>query len=453
MGITDAPSTVSSTGGLKTEETASRVLRGAFVALCLKVAGAGLSFIAALLLARLLGAAGYGIYSYSLAWVGLLAVPAGLGMQPLVLRLVASHRARSEWGLLRGILHRSGQLVLVSSCVVTAAAAATAPFLVSGASALATFRLGLLLLPLVALGQARAAVLQGLERILSGQLPDLVLRPLVFLGFVLAASLSPHRALSAPEAMVYQLLAAMAALLFVAVSAHRRLPPEARSAAPEYRTRSWIQGARRLLLLALIHALNGQADLLVLGCFEDPATVGVYAAAVRCVAPLGFIVIALDAAFAPVIARLHAIGDRRRLEEEVIRTARAALALALAAAFVILLCGRPLLSLFGSGFERGLGALSILCLGQLAATGAGSVGTLLLMTGHEKETAIYLGGAALVNLTLNVLLIPCLGMEGAACASAVTLILLNVFLVRLAWMRLRIAATALGKKTRRGSRS
>jgi len=78
-----------------------------------------------------------------------------------------------------------------------------------------------------------------------------------------------------------------------------------------------------------------------------------------------------------------------------------------------------------------------------AATG--SVGNLLTMSGHERDAARGFVFAAVLNLVLNVLLIPAYGIVGAAVAAAISLISWNLILAALVYRRLGIHSTALGQ--------
>lgn len=87
----------------------------------LKISNAALRFLVSLLLARILGASGFGAYSLALSWVGILSVPAALGFDRLLVREIAVYRGRSEWGLMRGVLARTNQAALGASLLLALA--------------------------------------------------------------------------------------------------------------------------------------------------------------------------------------------------------------------------------------------------------------------------------------------------------------------------------------------
>jgi len=103
-----------------------------------------------------------------------------------------------------------------------------------------------------------------------------------------------------------------------------------------------------------------------------------------------------------------------------------------------------LLLAFGSPHETAYIPLIILLVGQLINSGAGSVGLLLNMSGHEQETARGMIVATVLNVVLNLLLIPLWGINGSSLATSVSLIVWNVLLWRVVQKKLGINSLALG---------
>lgn len=86
------------------------LVRAASDSFIIKVATTALSLVTAVVLARLLGAEGFGVYAFCLAASQMLAVPAMLGMQQLVVREFTSYRTQGAFSLMR--VHRSALLGL-----------------------------------------------------------------------------------------------------------------------------------------------------------------------------------------------------------------------------------------------------------------------------------------------------------------------------------------------------
>jgi len=60
------------------------------------------------------------------------------------------------------------------------------------------------------------------------------------------------------------------------------------------------------------------------------------------------------------------------------------------------------------------------------------------MTGYEKDTALGLAISAVLNVLLNLILIPKFSMAGAAAATSISMIVWNLLLWCLVWKRLGI---------------
>jgi O-antigen/teichoic acid export membrane protein len=70
----------------------------------LRLIALALGFITNIVLARALGVKEYGIFSYVLAWIGLLSAVGIFGIDRLLVREVAAYIGKSDWGRLRGLL-------------------------------------------------------------------------------------------------------------------------------------------------------------------------------------------------------------------------------------------------------------------------------------------------------------------------------------------------------------
>lgn len=410
----------------------------------LKVASTGLGFLTSLLLARLLGAAGYGVYAYAMSIVALLVIPATLGLPQLLIRNLASYHTRSEWNLMRGLLRWSNWSVLAAS-VALALLMAIAIELMSKRfqpQTVATFRIALLALPLMSLSQIRQTALQGLNHIVEGQLPEALIRPVLFIALVGGAYFLLGWKVSAPSAMGMQVVAAGVAFLIGTIILQRNLPASVKEATPSYEVRAWMRSALPLLFIGGVSVINQYANILILGALKGATDVGIYKVATQVTALISLMLIVVNTAIGPTISSLYTKGDMKQLQRVVTRSARLALLFSLPLVLAFVVFGKWFLLLFGPEFPRGTAALAILSLGQLVNVAAGSVGLLLIMTGHENDTLQGLIIAAMVNVVFSALLIPFCDVEGAAIAASASLVIWNVLLLLRVKTRLGIDPTA-----------
>lgn len=404
-----------------------------------------LQLATAVLLAHILGTEGYGIYAYASALVLLIAVPAHLGLPQLVVREVSAHLERRDWNLLRGLLRRSDQLSLIFTILVVAVAALLGWLLSGRIESLEweTFAWAIALIPMGTIIALRSAALRGFHYAALGQLPDGLIRPLAFLILIAACywllgSLRPDGAMMlAVAAAGFALVASMSFL-------SRVRPTPLLSAIPRFETRSWLYNVLPFSLLAGIQVINNHIDIVVLGLFATSAEVGIYR-----IASVGATLVALplfsaNVALAPKIVSLYTKGDHTQMQRMLTASTRYMLMFAIPLAACLTLFGSQILAVtFGKSFSDGAVPLAILAVGQLINVGFGSVGLFLNMTGYETETVKVLALAALVNVALNLFLIPIFGMLGAALATTVTIIFWNAWLAIIVFHRLKLRTGAM----------
>lgn len=411
----------------------------------LNVAQAFLNFALTLSLAHLLGASGVGAYAYAFAWASVLAVPSVLGLTPLVIRNVAAYRERGQWALLRGILARANQAVLLSSALLIATGAAVS-LIVNGSRRefLYPVLVALPLVPIVALTSIRQAAMQGLGRVVLGRMPETLIAPALFLALIGGGYLFLDGSFSATWAVGLQVTASFAALLVGALLLRQVLPHHVKTQRPEHEMSVWIRSAVPLLLFSLVQALNTQIEVILLGAIKGSAEAGLFTVAARAAGLVTFVMLAAGYPLSPMIARLHVSGDTLLLRRTVRRAARAVFLASLPLAVGVLVFARPLLALFGSEFKGGITALVLIALGKLGFAATGLAGTVLVMTGNESWLVRGVVVGAVGNIALNALLIPPFGLNGAAAGSAIALTAMSVCLVYFARRRVGVPSTAFG---------
>lgn len=167
-------------------------------------------------------------------------------------------------------------------------------------------------------------------------------------------------------------------------------------------------------------------DVLLLGRYRPSGDVGVYAAASRITTVGLFALQAIRLAIAPQISALLARDDRQGAQS-VYQTATWWLMAVSWPLFMGLAVFAPVvLEVFGPAFPRGDTALTILSLAMLVNLGTGNVTVVLLMGGKSSWNLVNTAVALALNVSLNIVLIPRYGMEGAAVAWAVSILVDNL---------------------------
>ncbi len=434
--------------------SARLLARDAVGSLGLNVLNVVTTLVTTILLARLLGVSDFGTFSFVIATVTLLGVPAMFGAERLLIREVAVYTSKATFGLAKGVLIRINQVVTGVSIVLAFAAGLIAWILAGGelSPSLIAFWLGTASLPFLAVGRVVQGGLMGLRHVLLAQSAEFFLRPTILLSLVVLW-LAYGPALDAPLAVLLNGMSLAAACLVSIAALRLKMPPDLRRAPARYRTRQWLRGALALGFLSGAAVVNTQVGVVLLGALSGSDSAGLYTVAQRGALLVAFPLAAVNAAIGPVAARLWSTGDRDALQRLVTISAQAILLSAIPLALGFFFFGSPILAtFFGAQFAEADAALAILSLGQLANAATGTVATLLVMTGNQKQAALGIALGTALNIALAFVAIPVLDTVGAALAAAVSLVASNLILVTITYRQLGIHSTALGRIGQRSRR-
>ena len=419
--------------------TLARAISGS---LGLRIAGLGFGFLVGVQLARGLGAEGYGVYGVAMSIITLLAIPTEFGLPSLLTREVAAAQLHGQWGKIRGILHWSARVSLLVSAAIGIGVLVWLLFREHGPSTRLgmTLLVGVVMVPVVALLTQRSAALRGLQKIVRGQVPDVVLRPalhslLLFVVPMLGLTLGPELA------MGLGVVSAAAVLVVAQAMLSRALPEQVRLASPQVDTRNWWRAAVPMALSQGMFWLQGNLMVLMLGGMVAMAEVGVFRVASSVAIMVAMPVSLFNVVGMPLIARLHAAGDKVRLQRLLSLSSLGMLLGTAALALPFLIAGEPLLVLvFGSEFAASLPILLVLCVAILANAVFGLSANLLNMAGHPGDVTRASLLSVIVLATAAAVLIPWHGGMGAAYAQILASLAWNLPMWRKAKQRLGLDA-------------
>jgi O-antigen/teichoic acid export membrane protein len=406
--------------------------RGAWISLLSQITAAALAYALSVVLARALGTAGFGVYASVLAWISPLALLASLGLPTVALRFLPAYRAERDHARLAGFLRAAERLALAGAVAISAAGSALALLIAPHPS---PWLVGLWTLPLTVQLRLCSETARAAGRFESAFFLPL-LQPLAMLaGAVLAAqctgALSPTLALALPAVGVVVVHPWQRA-------AARRIAPDTR---PIYETRTWLRVGLGVLVVDAAHLLLSHADAVLLGALQTPRAVALFSAASATAAFSMFPMIAVGASTVPSFASLWALGRKDELERLAQRAVLRAFTAQVLLAALVIGCARPLLALYGGDFADARVALLFVLAGQLANTGAGYVGSLMSMTGHQDKVGRSIWLAAALNVALVIAGTSRWGVTGAAAGSALSSLGWNVWLYCLVRRHLGVRAS------------
>ncbi len=177
---------------------------------------------------------------------------------------------------------------------------------------------------------------------------------------------------------------------------------------------------------------------------RSSAEVGVYNVATRLVTLATFVMPAINSALGPRIADLCQRGMHDSLHSVYTAATSWIVRLSLPAFIVLLAFPGELLRLFGGGFTAGAAVTTILAAGKLVDAATGPCGLMLNMSGRPLWSMIDNLAVLLLNVALNLWLIPSHGIAGAAIAWSVSLGTVNLARVAQVWACMRMLPFDLG---------
>lgn len=168
------------------------------------------------------------------------------------------------------------------------------------------------------------------------------------------------------------------------------------------------------------------SDMILLGILATSDELGIYFAAKRTALAIGIILVSLNVILGPMVSHLYAEQNHNKLHGVFKTGTLWTTALGIPVFLMFVFFSTEILSLFGADFVKGNACLIILSAGQFINLSVGSVGYLLLMTGHQKWMLFNAAGAVTVNALLMTILVPRYGINGAAWSTATSLALTNI---------------------------
>lgn len=183
----------------------------------------------------------------------------------------------------------------------------------------------------------------------------------------------------------------------------------------------------RFALLSWLSSVSNQGllwtDSIILGAYLPSDQVGVYQVATRAVLLATIASTPLNASFAPHAAHLWEGHSTALLQRAYGVTSDWLVRISVPMLAIAVVFPNALLSVFFDEADgSGATVIRVLASGALFEVWASTAGVTLNMTGHNAVSMLDAAGALALNVTLNILLIPRLGIVGSAWAWSISLI-------------------------------
>ena len=406
-----------------------KIAKGAGFVLIGTLIGRAFGYGSRIVIARFLGVSDYGLISLGFAALTMAAALAAIGLPSGITRYVSFYKGKEDKGRIKGTIISAIRINLPISIIFALLLFFGADWIsihiFHDANLTPVLRIFSIAVPFLVLAQNLLSATVGFqemkyrvytENIFKEPLKLTAIVILVALGFgvigaawgwVIAIVLMPFLAFYFLEKKVFPIFNTK----IKAIPVDRELF-----------SFSW-----PLIFVGIAGIVMGFMDTLMLGYFCTSYDVGIYNAALPTAMLIRMPLAAFGAIFMPVITELHSREKYDDLKNTYSAVTKWVLSLAFPAFLLMALFADDVIKiLFGAEYVLGAEALAVLAFGFFISTILALASNIIGAFGRTKITmCCYLTGSA-ANFCLNLYLIPIFGVNGAAMATASSLVFLSV---------------------------
>jgi O-antigen/teichoic acid export membrane protein len=382
-------------------------------------------FRAALIIyaARVLGAAGYGVFSYVVGLAGFFTVLADLGVNTTLTREVSQkpNQTPSYFSTALGI--KLGLLVLTAAVIVF-----VTPFLSDIEEVKMLVPLAALLTIFDALREFSSAYFRGKEKMeLEALLMVVTNVSITVIGFVILFFSATAKSLT----IAYILSAGTGAILGIYI-----LRKKFFQAAKYFKKKLVLpimKSALPISLLGILGVFMLNIDIVMIGFYEGAEEVGFYSASQKIVQLLYVLPVIIAASTFPAISRLISEKKTEKVKTLMERSVTMVLLIALPIAIGGAVLSNQLIKLvYGSGYAPSSPVFFFLILTPILVFPGMLIGNYIFAYNRQGKIVSRVLAGIISNVALNAILIPLLGITGCAIATIGAQLVYNGSILKLA---------------------
>lgn len=416
-----------------TDDATRRQVRGSSLLFAGRLLSLGANLVVQVLIVRTLGRGEFGAFALALSIVTLAQLGATLGIDRALPRFLALYDERGEHARLAGAVVLSvGSVLALGLVTVLVAALAGRQLLGDGRDApeaAAILAILIFLAPIRAMEEVQLAILATFARPRALFLRRHVLAPALSLTVVglLVVRDADAAFLAAGYVVAGALGLAVSVSLAWSALAARGVPTQLRRREVDVPWAAMASFAFPLITTDALYLLVNSSDAIFLASWHGTDAV----AAVRAVVPIATLTMLVMTSFTPLYtplaARLHARSDGMAMPDLYWQTAIWIAVTTFPVFLVTVALAAPLTTLlFGQEYASSAPYLVILSAAYYVNAALGFNGLTVRILGRLRPLVVVNVVAAVLNIGLNLLLVPSYGALGAVITTAVTLVAHNV---------------------------
>ena len=199
-----------------------------------------------------------------------------------------------------------------------------------------------------------------------------------------------------------------------------------KSAAHNFSSTEILRTSYPMALSAISYFLMQSTDVLFISAYDTFESVAYYSIAVKLATVTALALISVNIVIAPKIASIYNDKNFSQLKLILKKATRINVVISLPIIILLLLFSEYVLSTFGSNYILAKNALWILLIAQFFNSITGPSALYLNMTGRQKKLNVILVTSLLINVVLNIILVPALGMLGAAISTTTSFVISKI---------------------------
>ena len=199
-----------------------------------------------------------------------------------------------------------------------------------------------------------------------------------------------------------------------------------KSAAHNFSSTEILRASYPMALSAISYFLMQSTDVLFISAYDTFESVAYYSIAVKLATVTALALISVNIVIAPKIASIYNDKNFYQLKLILKKATRMNVVISLPIIIILLFFSEYVLSTFGSNYILAKNALWILLIAQFFNSITGPSALYLNMTGRQKKLSVILVISLLINVVLNIILVPDFGMLGAAISTTTSFVISKI---------------------------
>lgn len=403
------------------------IFNNAFYSLAIKILSVFLAYFFNFYISRKYGAVSIGILNVAVSFMSLFSVMAVFGFDQVILRLFAQY-SDNIFALKKIYFKVAVFVVLISiffSSLMILYSKTISIYLLKSEGYRTMIFFVAVTIPFLAINSINVEAIRGLKLVKDSELFRMFYGSLINLivFFLLLTFVQFNNFIPVLSTIIGTLFTSILSSWFLI----RKLKLDSGLGNEPYiRGKDLLSISIPMLIIAASNIFTNYIPVYILAYLKSPKDVGIYNIAFKIATVTSFFLVSINSIVAPKFAELYWSNKTKELKKTVLKSAKLNFWSSTPVLLPFIFFPKFFMGLFGIEFVEGYRSLIILSIGQFVNAFCGSVGYLLTMTGNQDVFRNIYFISTILNLLLCFILIPLLGVDGAALSFSISMIFWNV---------------------------